>query len=97
MMKITKSSAQRLVEMYTNIHAQDRIEYVHVRDVETDQIVLEVNVYKRFAKIFIDYARDVYVYVRLPWDDAFILKEDVLLLSAEGIQTYSIFAMEVVE
>ena len=97
MMKITKKSALRLIETYTNIYAQDRTEYVHVRDIETNEIALEVNVYKRYAKIYMDYARDIYVYVKLPWDDAFRMRENVLLMSADGITTYSIFAMEVVE
>ena len=97
MMKITKSSAQNLIEMYTNVYAQNRIEYVHVRDADTNKIVLEVNVYKRFAKIFLDYARDIYVWVRVPWENAFIIRDGLLLVNAEDIQTYAIFAMEVVE
>lgn len=97
MMKITKKSALHLIEMYNNIYAQDRCEFVHVQDADTGCIALEVNVSHRVAKIFIDYTRDIYVWVRLPWDGAFIINDGVLLVSAEGIKTYSIFAMEVVE
>jgi len=102
MMKITKSSAQHLIEMYTNIYAKDRCEYVHVRDAETNQIVLEVNVERRFCKIFLDYQREAYVSVRLPWDDAFMLRqvghnEAILTVSMEGVANHAIFAMEVVE
>ena len=102
MMKITHSSAQRLIETYSNIYAQDRTEYVHVRDAETNQIVLEVNVIRRFCKIYLDYERDAYVSVRLPWDDAFMIRhvgqnEYILTVSMEGVKTNAIFSMEVVE
>lgn len=96
-MKVTKSTALRLIESYTNVYMEDRTEYVHVREAENNRIVLEVNVVHRVAKIYLDYAHDVYVYVRLPWDDAFSIKENVFLVKADGITTYSIFAMEVVE
>lgn len=95
-MKVTQSSAQQLIELYTNIYAQDRSEYYHVRDAETNEIAMEVNLYKRYVKIYMDYARDIHVWVKIPWENAFTIRNDVLLVKAEGIETYSIFAMEVV-
>lgn len=96
-MKVTHSQAQQLIEAYTNVYAQNRTEFVHVHEAGTRNIVLEVNVYKRYVKIYIDYARDIYVWARTPWDNAFIIKNGVLMVNAEGIQTCAIFAMEVVE
>lgn len=97
MMKITKSSAQQLIELYTNVYANDRVEWYHVRDTVTKNIVMEINIYRRHAKIFIDYARDAYVDVDLPWDNAFIIRGNYLLVSMDGVKTHAIFAMEVVE
>jgi len=96
-MKVTKSSAQQLIELYSNLYAQNREEWYHVRDIKTKQIVLEVNIIRRHAKIYIDYQRDAYVDVDLPWDDAFIIRDNLLLVSMEGVKTHAIFAMEVVE
>lgn len=101
MMRITASMAKDLIENYENLYTNDRKEWIHVRDADTKQIIMEVNVIQRHAKIYIDWKRNAYVDIDLPWDNAFMLRdtgyETILNVFAEGIKIKAIFSMEVVE
>lgn len=62
MTKITVKSevAKNLIRLFEDIYQEDRTEWYHVRATD-GRILMEVNLYHSYVRVYVDYACDSYV------------------------------------
>lgn len=58
--KVKMEVAKQLINMFDNIYQEDRTEWFHVRTTD-NAILMEVNLYYSYVRVYVDYARDCYV------------------------------------
>ena len=62
MTKINMSTAKQLISMFEDIYQNDRTEWFHVRTTE-NKILMEVNLYYSYVRVFVDYKSNCFVYL----------------------------------
>lgn len=62
MTKITRATAETLIRLYNDIYANDREEWFHVRTTD-NHILMEVNMYRSFVRVYVDYATNCYAFI----------------------------------
>ena len=103
MMRITKSSAQQLIELYetTYVNYDDEDIWYHVRDADTGKVVLEINIATGLMSIYVDWEKNIRADVQLSRREPFIIhkvgNENWLSFIESGATRWQVFSAVIVE
>jgi len=84
MTKVARATAETLIRLYNDVYANDREEWFHVRTTD-NHILMEVNMYRSFVRVYVDYASNCYAFIeRVQEFDLLDVEEKVYLRIKTG-------------
>ena len=61
---VKMEAAKNLIRLFEDIYQEDRTEWYHVRATD-GRILMEVNLYQSYVRVYVDWAKDCYVIINM--------------------------------